>query len=154
MLCACAKIQGEYSDRDMINLAKSYQKLFHLQSISRVQLHSDYYICAFNDSSTYIVSCDSRVIRDINNQLEIISVNAENDTCLPNNMQSMLMIVKDIFQHNISLVQVDSNIIRIERFDRYCITNIEPYSLNTYEKVQNSWYIKYSKNSSKNRFDK
>ena len=136
---SCTKKQGAYTDADMITLAEMYQELFREQDISCIQLRSNYYICNYNDSSSYLVSCNCKVVRNLNNHGEIISINAQNDTSLLDNIQMLITIVEDVSIHDIKFVEVDSSTIKIEKLDGYYLTN-KPYSDNTLNTIQGGWY--------------
>lgn len=142
IVCSCIKKQGMYTDADMITLAETYQKLFYEQDLSCIQLRSNYYICNYNDSSSYLISCNCKVARNLNYHGEIISLNAKNDTSLSDNIQILITIVEDVFIHDIKFVEVDSSTIRIEKLDGYYLTNIEPYLDSTFSTIQDGWYSK------------
>ncbi len=142
---SCTYTRHKYPDTEMIRVAEEYRELFHKQEISRIELRSNYYVCFYNNSADYIVSCDCMLIKTINKNPKIISANAPNDTTLSNRLQVLLAIVEDVYAHQIRCVSVDSDTIRIERFNGYYITNFKPYSNGELRKVENGWYVKDAK---------
>ena len=137
---SCAKTHNESSILAMINMAKTLGEQLSRQNIYRVQSRCDYYICDYNNASSYIVSHDCMVIRDINNNMEIISANAKKDIQLPDSLQNLLVIVRNLHLHNISYVSVKVDTIKIVTFDGYFITNTAPPNNNAL-KVQDSWHV-------------
>lgn len=140
--CSCTNKHDRYTDKDMINLAETYRELFNQWGGACAQLRSDYYIFSFNDSSLYLVSCDCEVVRTINKPGEILSANLKNETCLSDTIQFLITTVEDIYRHEIKFVNVKNNIVRMERFDGYYLTNDKPYSSSAFKKLQDSWYIR------------
>ena len=139
---SCARSNKEYSNAEMINLAETYKKLFDDQYIRLIEQRSNYYICIYQDSSVYIVTCDSKVIRETGHNRTIISSNAKDDPNLPIRFQELLSVVQSIYSYEIRYVSVKSDSIRLERFDGYYLSNIEPYDCSAFEVVKNKWYIK------------
>ena len=139
---SCAHSHKIYSDAEMINLAETCTRLFDDLHIRRIEQRSNYYICIYQDSSVYIVTCDSKVIRETGHNRTIISSNAKNDSNLPIRFQGLLSVVQSIYSHEIRYVSVKSDSIRLERFDGYYLSNIEPYDTSAFKIVQDKWYIK------------
>ena len=137
---SCARSNKEYSNAEMIDLAETYKEQFDKHEMSCVELRTNYYMCFYQDSSVYIVSFDSKVIREDNGT--IISSNAKYDPNLPNNFRELLSIVQSIYSHEIRYVSVQSDSIFLERFDGYYLSNIKPYDCSAFEVVQDKWYIK------------
>ncbi len=141
---SCMRSNKEYSNIEMIGLAETYKKLFDDQYILQIESHSDhaYYICTYRDTSIYIVTYDSKVIRGTGYNRTIISSNAKDDPNLPIRFQELLSVVQSIYSHEIRYVSVKSDSIRLERFDGYYLSNIKPYDCSAFEVVQNKWYIR------------
>lgn len=128
------------TDVEMINIAELCREQFTKQNISRVDLHCDYYLCLYNDTSYYLVTCDGRIIRDLNHQSKIISSNAKKDTCLSERLQALLKMTEYIYEHRINSISVKADSIRLRCYDGYYITNITPYSDSKFRKIE-EWYI-------------
>lgn len=139
--CSCTNVHHKCSDSDMIRMAEEYREHFQKQEISRIELRSNYYICFYNGSADYIVTCDCMLIRDINKNLEIISTNAKNDTCLSSRLQDLLAIVEDVYANKIKCISVKSDTISLERFDGYYITNVKLSPYSTLKEIQEGWYV-------------
>ncbi len=141
LLCLCTKKQRTSTDIEMVHLAETYKGQFEQQNLSLVELRSNYYICIYSDTTIYIVTCDSKIIRRMDNQREVVSTNAKNDTCLSVAMQSLLSIVENIAYHELKSVSVKSDSVMLKRNDGYSLTNITPYPFSKYRKVQEGWYV-------------
>ena len=135
------------TDTEMVNLAESYINEFHEQGVNIIQLRSNYYICSFEDSSSYLITCDGKVIRNISKNNEIISTDASNDLTLPDSLQHLLKLVLDIYLHEINFVDLEGDIIMMETIDGYYLTNKAPHNKDSNVKmIQDKWVI-YSKES-------
>lgn len=141
LICSCAKKQSTSTDIEMIHLAENFKEQFEQQNLSMVELRNDYYICLYCDTTIYIVSCDSKIIRRMNNQPEVVSTNAKNDRYLSDTLQSLLSIVEDIAYYKLTRVSVKLDSVRIEKKDGYHLTNIRPYPCSQYREVQLGWYV-------------
>ena len=141
LLCLCTKKQRTSTDIEMVHLAETYKKQFEQQNLSLIELRSNYYICIYGDTTVYLVTCDSKIIRHVDNQRRVEAINSKNDTCLSVAMQSLLSIVENIAYHELTKVSVKSDSIMLERNDGYRLTNITPYPFSKYRKVQEGWYI-------------
>lgn len=139
--CSCTKQQSTSTDIEMIHLAETYKGQFEQENLSLVELHSNYYICIYSDTTIYIVTCDSKIIRRMDNQREVVSTDAKNDTCLSVAMQSLLSIVENIAYHELKSVSVKSDSVMLKRNDGYSLTNITPYPFSKYREVQDGWYV-------------
>ena len=76
-------------DEDMVNLIEGYRDTFCTLGIKHFQLRTNYYICEYNNCFSYIVSCDGKIIRDVQNNLTVISQNA---ACRQKAFRCILMI--------------------------------------------------------------
>lgn len=144
---SCTIKKNKYTDTEMINLAETYINDFHEQGVSQIQLRSDYYICTFVDSSSYLITCDSKVIRNISNKNEIISTDASKDYALPDSLQHLLKLVENIHLHEIDFVDVDTDVIKMKKIDGYYLTNEALFNNNSNVRIIQGKWLVYPKDS-------
>lgn len=116
---ACTLGKKNYTDAEMIDVVEGYRNTFYTLGIKQIQLRSNYYICDFNNDSTYIVSYDGQVIRDARRNLSVISQNALDDKKIPDYMHKLSLLVIDLFASEVVCIELKSDTIIFEKIDGY-----------------------------------
>lgn len=125
----------------MINIAKTLGAQLSRQNIYRIQSQSDYYLCEYNNATSYCVNHDCSEIREVNyNREEILYDNTTNDIQLPDSLQNLLELVKDLCLHDIGLISVNADTINLVTFDGYHLTNKAPSNAKTL-KLPDNWRV-------------
>lgn len=146
LLMSCSARQDCFSNETMIEIAKTSIDLFDSLDISSIQARSDYYICNLKDSSDYLITTDLMLVRDIQNNMEIISSCAKNEVQLPKQLQKLLPTIECLYIHNISYIQVKEDTVVLCRYDGYYLTNIVPPNFkSTLTEVQQGWFSNSNK---------
>ena len=124
----------------MINIAKTLGAQLSRQNIYRIQSQSDYYLCEYNNATSYCVNHDCSEIREVNYNREILYDNTTNDIQLPDSLQNLLELVKDLCLHDIGLISVNADTINLVTFDGYHLTNKAPSNAKTL-KLPDNWRV-------------
>ncbi|MBQ9339306.1 MAG: hypothetical protein IJS13_03125 [Paludibacteraceae bacterium] len=125
-LLLCTSCKKCLPDDDMTGLAETYIIEFHNLNLSKIQHREqyNYYICEFNDSSSFIVSSDCKLIRNVRNNMEVVSTNASEDTTLPNSLKKLITIVNSMYNEGIKYINVQGTNIRMVKFNGCYFTNV------------------------------
>lgn len=142
---ACSEKHGEYSDEEMIGIAQTQTKRLDSLGVYCIQARANYYVCDFTDSSSYLITCDCMLIRDLRNHMEIISTRAKEDTQLPNKLRKLVLLIGDIYMYDINYILVKEDTVILNRFDGYYLTNMVPKnSKSTLTEIRYGWYANMS----------
>lgn len=136
---ACALSEKYATEATMINLVEDYRNTFCALGIKQVHIRSNYYICEYNNFSTYIVSCDGQLIRDAHNNLSVISQNALADNGIPECMHKLSLLVINLYTNEVKFLKIESDTIRFETFDDYYLTN-RPNNDSLFVEISNGWF--------------
>lgn len=142
---ACSEKHGEYSDEEMIGIAQTQTKRLDSLGVYCIQARTNYYVCDFTDSSSYLITSDCMLVRDLRNHMEIVSTCAKEDTQLPDKLQKLVLLIGDLYMYDISYMHVKEDTVVLNRFDGYYLTNVVPQNnKSTLTEVQYGWYANMS----------
>lgn len=116
---ACSLNKKNSTDAELINIVEEYRNTFCALEIKQTRLRSNYYICEFNNGSTYIVSYDGQVIREAHGSLPVISENALEDKKIPDSMHKLSLLVINLLANEVVCIELKSDTIIFEKMDGY-----------------------------------
>lgn len=128
-------------DEDMVNLIEGYRDTFCTLGIKHFQLRTNYYICEYNNCFSYIVSCDGKIIRDVQNNLTVISQNALEDKDIPDSMRKLSLLVISLYANEVKCMELKSDTIIFEKFDGLYLTNHSNKD-SLFIEISNGWFAR------------
>jgi len=101
-----ASLLTSNADINMIDKADYYSRLFQNIRLESVVKRSNYnyYLCQFNNKSSFIVGVDGEPIR-IQNNMKIISKCKKDFIALPDSLQKLVLIVNSMYKDDIEYIQ-------------------------------------------------
>lgn len=148
-MIGCRNQNKTIADEGMVVLVQKYRSVFLEENIQRIE-YSDgkgYYFFYYTNGLMGIVTADLNIIKVIKagQELVLVSENAQYDETLAPNFLIIVQIVKDFQSNGISSVFIDNKdnqIITLQRFDGYYISNREPLVKRNYAIIDSTWYIR------------
>lgn len=99
------------SNNSCNNLPTTAEQIYHKfdsLGLHQVLLRSDYYICQFKDSSTFIITTDCMLVREASHDMRILSTRAKFDKELPANIRSLISLIDYIRERKVYDISADS----------------------------------------------
>ncbi len=72
----------------MVGIAQTQMKRLDSLGVYRVQARANYYVCDFTDSSSYLITCDCMLIRDLRNPWKLYLLVPKKTHSYPTNYEN------------------------------------------------------------------